>query len=89
MAAPTTSEVLRLCYLGDGRGSLASRIAVVAAWCVTLVVLLFNALFPVLMEDGNLLIRAVCTLILSAPLLLLYVRAKRSMRDRPIRAVAL
>ena len=77
MAAPGTREVLRFCFFGDGQSSLADRAAILAVWCVTLAVLFFNACFGLLFEDGNLLIRAVCTLVLSAPLLWLYARGKR------------
>ena len=47
-----------------------------------LAILFFNAFFGLLLEDGNLLIRSVGTLILSAPLLCLYARAKRSVLNR-------
>jgi hypothetical protein len=76
MAAPGTWEVLRFCFSGGGRRSLADGVAVLSAWCLTLAILVFNAFFPLLLEDGNLLIRGVVTLILSAPLLYLYARAK-------------
>ena len=82
MAAPGTWEVLRFCFSGGGRSSLADGVAVLFAWCLTLAILVFNAFFGLLMEDGNLLIRGVGTLILSAPLLYLYARAKRSVLDR-------
>ena len=82
MAAPGTWEVLRFSFFGDGRSSLANRVAVLSAWCLTLAILVFNAFFRLLLEDGNLLIRGVGTLILSAPLLCLYARAKRSVLSR-------
>ena len=82
MAAPGTREVLRFCFSRGGRSSLADGVAVVSAWCLTLAILVFNAFFGLLMEDRNLLIRGVGTLILSAPLLYLYARAKRSVLDR-------
>lgn len=81
MVAPTRRDVLRVCFFGDGGGSLADRVAVFAAWCLTLVILAFNALFRTLFEDGNLLIRGVCTLILAAPLFGLYARARAKLRD--------
>ena len=74
--------VLRVCFFGDGSGSLADRVAVVATWCVTGSVLLFNALFGLLFEDGNLFVRGVGTLILGAPLPLLYARGRRSTISR-------
>jgi hypothetical protein len=80
MREPTRSDVLRRCFFGGARRSVAERIAVVAAWCLALAILAFNALFRILFEDGNLLIRGVCTLVLAAPLLGLYFRAKRSLR---------
>jgi len=82
MAAPGTGDVLRVCFFADARSSLVDRVAVLSAWCLTLVILLFNASFPLLFEDGNLLIRGVCTLILAAPLLALYARGKRSLLAR-------
>ena len=82
MAAPGTGRILRFCFFGDGRSSLADRVAVLAAWCLTLAVLFFNAFFRLLFEDGNLLIRGVPTLILGAPLLWLYARGKRSVLAR-------
>ena len=82
MAAPGTREVLRFCFSGGGRSSLADGVAVVSAWCLTLAVLVFNAFFGLLLKDGNLLIRGVGTLILAAPLLYLYGRAKRSVLGR-------
>lgn len=82
MAAPTTHEVLRACFFGYGRGTLVDRVAVVFAWCVAICVFLFNALFPILMEDGNLLIRAVFTLVLAAPLMALYAWRRRSLLAR-------
>ena len=82
MAAPGTWEVLRFCFSGGGRSSLADGVAVLSAWCLTLAILVFNAFFGLLLKDGNLLIRGVGTLILSAPLLCLYARAKRSMLER-------
>ena len=82
MAAPGTWKILRSCFVGDGRSSLADRVAVLAAWCLALAILFFNAFFRLLFEDGNLLIRGVSTLILAAPLLWLYTRAKRSALTR-------
>jgi hypothetical protein len=82
VTAPDTREVLRFCFFRRGRGSLADRGAVVAAWCLTLAVLLFNAFFGLLFEDGNFFIRGVGTLILSAPLAWLYARGKRSLLNR-------
>jgi hypothetical protein len=82
MAAPGTWEVLRFCFSGGGRSSLADSVAVLSAWCLTLAILVFNAFFRLLLEDGNLLIRGVATLILSAPLVWLYGRAKRSVLAR-------
>ena len=82
MAAPGTWEFLRFCFLGDGRRSLSGRLAIVCAWCFTLAVLVFNAFFGLLFEDGNLVIRGGGTLILGAPLLWPYARGKRAMRDR-------
>jgi hypothetical protein len=82
MAAPGTREVLRFCFSRGGRSSLADDVAVVSAWCLTLAILVFNAFFGLLLKDGNLLIRGVGTLILAAPLLLLYGRAKRSVLER-------
>ncbi len=55
-------EVLRFCFFGDGRRSPADRVAALCVWCLTLAVLFFNAFFGLLFEDGNLLIRGVCTL---------------------------
>ena len=75
MAAPATLQILRFCFFGDGRSSLADRVAILAAWCLALAILFFNAFFGVLFEDGNLLIRAVPTLILAVPLGWLYSRA--------------
>ena len=82
MAAPGTWEVLRFCFFGDGRSSLAGRIAILSAWCIALAILLFNAFFRLLLEDANLLIRGVITLVLFAPLLWLYARGKRLVRAR-------
>lgn len=82
MTAPATSEVLHFCYFGDGRGSWADRAAMICVWILTLVLLFFNASFRLLFPDGNLLIRAVATLILAAPLLWLFARGKRSLLDR-------
>ena len=82
MAAPGTWEVLRFCFSGGGRTSLADGVAVLSAWCLTLAILVFNAFFGLLLPDGNLLLRGVGTLILSAPLLWLYARAKRSVLAR-------
>jgi hypothetical protein len=42
----------------------------------------FNAFFPLLLPDGNLLLRGVGTLILAAPLMWLYARAKRAVLAR-------
>lgn len=81
MVTPTRRDVLRICFFGDGGRSLADRVAVFSAWCITLAVLAFNAFFRSLFEDGNLLIRGVCTLILSAPLLGLYMRGRSKLRD--------
>ena len=75
-------EVLRFCFSGGGRGSLADGLAVLAAWCLTVAILVFNAFFGLLLPDGNLLLRGVGTLILAAPLLGLYARAKRSVVRR-------
>lgn len=80
--APGKGEILRFCFFGEGRRSLADRVAIAAAWCVALAVLSFNACFPLLFSDGNLFIRGVGTLILSAPFLGLYVRGKRSLLAR-------
>ena len=82
MAAPGAWEALRFCFCGGGRSSLADGVAVLAAWCLTLAILVFNAFFGLLLPDGNLLLRGVGTLILSAPLLCLYARAKRSVLSR-------
>jgi hypothetical protein len=82
MAAPGTWEILRLCFSGGARSSLADGIAVLAAWCLTLALLVFNAFFGLLLPDGNLLLRGVGTLILFAPLLCLYARAKRAVLSR-------
>jgi hypothetical protein len=84
MAAPGTWEVLRFCFFGFGRGrsSLADGVAVLTAWSLTLAILFFNAFFGLLLNDGNLFIRGVGTLILSAPLLCLYARAKRSVLSK-------
>jgi hypothetical protein len=82
MAAPGTWEVLRFCLSGGGRSSLADGVAVLATWCLTLAILVFNAFFGLLLPDGNLLLRGVGTLILSAPLLCLYARAKRSVLSK-------
>lgn len=82
MAAPGTWEVLRFCFCGGGHSSLTDGLAVLAAWCLTLAVLVFNAFFGLLLPDGNLLLRGVGTLILYAPLLWLYARAKRSVVAR-------
>jgi hypothetical protein len=76
VARPGISEVFRFCFLGSGRRSVADVVAVLCAWGLTLAILLFNALFGVLLEDGNLLIRGVGTLVLFAPLLGLYARGK-------------
>lgn len=54
-------------------------------WCLTLAILVFNAFFGLLLPEGNLLLRGVGTLILSAPLLWLYAQAKRlDPRRQPI-----
>ena len=82
MAAPGTWEVLRFCFSGRGRSSLADGVAVLATWCLTLATLVFNGFFGLLLPDGNLLLRGVGTHILSAPLRCLYVRAKRSVLGR-------
>ena len=82
MTAPTTSEILRFCFFGDGRASLADRVAMLLVWSLALVILFFNAFFPLLLPDGNLLIRAVATLILAAPLLWLFARGKRVLNGR-------
>ena len=82
IGAPATREILRFCFVGDWHSSLAGRVAVLFAWGLTLAILFFNALFPLLLEDGNLLIRGVCTLVMSAPLLYLYKRGKRSVLGR-------
>ena len=78
MAAPGTWEVLRFCFSGGGRSSLPNGVAVLSAWCLTLAILVFNAFFGLLLPDGNLLLRGVGTLILAAPLLWHYARARRS-----------
>jgi hypothetical protein len=62
--------------------SLADRVAALSVWCLTLAILFFNTFFRLLLEDGNLLIRGVGTLILAAPLLGLYARGKRSVLAR-------
>lgn len=82
MAAPSTWDVLRFCFSGGGRSSLADGVAMVSAWCLTLAILFFNAFFGLLLPDANLFIRGVGTLILSVPLLALYARAKRAVRNR-------
>jgi len=82
MAAPGTWEVLRFCFSAGRRTSLADGVAVLSAWCLTLAILVFNAFFGLLLPDGNLLLRGVGTLLLSAPLLCLYGRAKRSVLSR-------
>ena len=82
MAAPDTREVLRTCYFGNGRSSLADRVGVLFAWCLTLAILAFNASFRFVFEDGNLLIRTIPTFILGTPLFWLYARAKRSVIAR-------
>lgn len=82
MEAPSSWEVLRFCFFEGRRGSLVDGVAVLLAWCLALAILFFNAFFGLLLEDGNLLIRGVATLILSAPLLGLYARAKRSVLNR-------
>jgi len=60
MAAPSTREVLRFCFFRDG---LADRVAVLSAWCLALAIFFFDALFRLLLTDGNLLIRVASTLI--------------------------
>ena len=82
MAAPGTWEVLRFCFFGEGRSSLADRVAALCVWWLTLGILLFNALFGLLLKDGNLLVRGGGTLMMSAPLLWLYARGKRSLLAR-------
>jgi len=79
MTAPATSQVLRFCYFGNGRGSWADRAAMLSVWTLTLVILSFNACFRLLFPDGNLLIRGVATAILAAPLPWLFARGKRSL----------
>ena len=79
---PGTWEVLRFYFSGGGRTSLADRVALLSAWCLTLAILVFNASFGLLRPEGNLLLRGVGTLIPSAPLLWLYARAKRSVLAR-------
>ncbi len=78
MATPGTREVLRICFFGGPRLSPAGGVAVLAAWCFALAILLFNAFFGLLLPDANLFLRGAGTLILSAPLAWLYARAKRS-----------
>jgi len=82
MASPGTREILRFCLFGDGRCSPFDLVAIVVTWCLVLAVLAFNAFFPLLMPDGNLFIRGVVTLILSAPLVWLYVRGRRALLAR-------
>jgi len=82
MAAPDTWSLLRYCFFGDGRSSLTDRVAILGAWCLALVIVFFNALFGLLFEDGNLLIRGVGTLVLATPLLWLLARRKRSLQNR-------
>lgn len=82
MATPINWKVLRFCFFGDERRSLADHVAVFSAWCLTLAVFSFNASFGRVLEDGNLLIRGVCTLILSAPLLWLYARGRSRLNQR-------
>jgi hypothetical protein len=82
MAPPSVPEVLRFCLFGAGRRSAFDRVAIVVTWCLALAVFFFNALFPLLFSDGNLFIRGAGTLILSAPLLGLYLRGKRSLLAR-------
>ena len=79
MSEPTRRDVLRFCFWGSWNRSLAGRIAVIAAWCLALGILCFNALFGLMFEDANLVIRGVPTLILAAPLVWLYFRGKRSL----------
>jgi len=81
-ARPTPSQVLRSCYFGDGREALAGRLAVLAAWCLTVAILLLNVFFRIVLDDGNLLIRAVPTLVLAAPLGWIYSRRKRALLER-------
>ncbi|MDQ2646543.1 MAG: hypothetical protein M3020_22225 [Myxococcota bacterium] len=81
MSAPTTSEVLRCCFFGDGRGSRVELVARLGVWCLTLAILIFNALFRWLLPDGNLLIRGVATLLLAVPLLWLFGWGKRACKN--------
>ena len=82
---PGTWEVLRFCFSGGGRTSLADGVAILSVWCLTLAIRVFIAFFRLLLPDGNLLLRGVGTLILSAPLLWLYAQAKRlDPRRQPI-----
>jgi len=82
MAPPSAREVLRFCFLGSGRGSVADSIAVVLAWCFTSAILLFNGLFGLLLPDGNLFLRGAGTGILSSPLVYLYARARRAVHEQ-------
>ena len=82
MAALGRGEIVHWCLFGDGNCSLFDRVAIVATWCLALAVFFFNAFFPLLFEDGNLFIRGAGTLILSAPLLCLYVRGRRALSGR-------
>jgi hypothetical protein len=75
-------EVLRFCFFGDSPRSLADRVAVLSAWCLTLAIFFFNAFFRLLLNDGNLLIRVACTAVMSTPLLWLYARGKRAVLSR-------
>jgi hypothetical protein len=83
MAAPGTWDVLRFCFSGGGRSSLADGVAVLSAWCLTLAILVFNAFFGLLLPDGNLLLRGVGTLILSAPLVWLAADSRRDVGRLP------
>jgi len=82
MAAARTWEVLRFCFTGGGRRSRTDAVAALCAWLLLLGILAFNLYFGLMLKDGNLLIRGVPTLILLAPLLGLYARARRAVRDR-------
>lgn len=53
MAAPGTWEILRFCFSGGGRSSLADGVAVLSAWCLTLAILFFTLFFGLLLEDGT------------------------------------
>lgn len=79
MSALTARDVLRFCFWEAWHRSVVWRVAVLVAWCSALAVLSFNASFRWLFEDGNLLIRGVCTLVLGAPLIGLYVLGRRAL----------